>query len=244
MSLTDWPILLLFAAALASAGYLLGRRSAVAPRRLALPSEWSLMARTVLDADERRALRALHDAMPQHVVLAKLPLVRLCQPRDGQRASYWYELLGPLQVSFVVCSANGRVLAVVDLETERNSSRRARAIKQAVLDACRIRYLACTPQTLPPPAELQLLLPLPGSATRTAPMAAQPTPGFLSARSNLSDTVRARRAERSALWADSGLPQDSFFAPDSRFDSVASGFSASTQAPLTADEGGLPRGPR
>lgn len=238
MPLTDWPILLLFAAALAAGGYLLGRRSAARSRRVPLPADWPLMARSVLDADERRALRALRDAMPQHIVLAKLPLVRLCQPRDGLRAAYWFELLGPLQVSFAVCSANGRVLAVVDLETERNSSRRGRAIKQAVLDACRIRYLACTPQTLPPPAELQLLLPAQGSAARAAPMAAQPTPSFLSARSNLSDTVRARRAERSALWADSGFPQDSFFAPDSRLDAAASGFSASVQAPLGVDDSG------
>ena len=37
-------------------------------------------------------------------------------------------------------------------------------------------------------------------------------------------------AERSARWADSGYPQDSFFAPDSRMDSAP----ASEFSPLAA----------
>jgi hypothetical protein len=225
MTPRDWLLLLLLGAALLAGSYLLGRRAARRTTHGSLPTTWPLMARSALNSDERRALRMLRDAMPQHIVLAKLPLVRLCQPRDGLRSEYWYDLLAPLHVSFAVCSPNGRVLAVIDLETPRNTSRRAATIKQAVMEACRIRYLSCRPENLPPPSELQLLLPNQGSAARAVPMGA--VPGFHQARSSLSDTVRSRRAERSARWADSGFPQDSFFAPDSRFDSGSGDFSHS-----------------
>jgi hypothetical protein len=212
-----WILLLLSVAAGLAAAFALGHRSATRIQRAPLPSDWALMARPVLNSDERRTLRLLREALPQHVVLAKLPLVRLCQPRDPQRVHYWFELLRPYHVSFAVCSANGRVLAVVDLENERGVSRRGARVKQAVLDACRIRYLSCRAENLPPVGDLQLLLRQQGAASRPAPLSSPP--GFVQARSSLSDTVRSKRAERSARWADSGYPPDSFFATDSRIDS-------------------------
>ena len=57
----------------------------------------------------------LREALPHHIVLSKLPLVRFCQPNDPQQVRFWYELLGSLNVTFAVCSANGRVLAAIDL---------------------------------------------------------------------------------------------------------------------------------
>ncbi len=215
MTSSPWMLLLLASVAVIGA-FWLGRRSNARNSPTPLPGDWAVMARPVLNADERRTMRMLRDAMPQYVVLAKLPLVRLCQPRDPQKVRYWFDLLGPLHVSFAVCSPNGRVLAVIDLEPERGFSRRAARIKQSVLDACRIRYLACRAENLPPAGELQLLLRPQGVVSSPVPLA--PTPTFVAARSTLSDTVRTKRAERSARWADSNFPQDSFFAPDSRLD--------------------------
>jgi len=213
-----YGFILLLVGVASFAAFALGRWSSRRDRRSPLPKEWALMARPVLNSDERRTLRVLREAMPQYIVLAKLPLVRLCHPRDPERVR-WYELLGPLHVSFAVCSANGRVLAVVDIENGRSRSRRVTAIKQAVMEACRIRYLSCLAENLPPVSELLLLLPQQGALSRPIPLT--PTPNFQKASSTLSDTVRSRRAERSTRWADSGFPQDSFFAPDSRFDNAA-----------------------
>ena len=84
-----------------------------------LPVEWDLVPRPVFTADERRVYRLLREALPHHVVLAKLPLVRFCQPSDPQRMRYWYELLGAIHVSFAICSANGRVLAAIDLSYDQ-----------------------------------------------------------------------------------------------------------------------------
>lgn len=218
MQTTPWIVA--FAAlagfALAAAlGLWLLRRPA---KPLPLPTEWSLSSRPVFSTDERRVYRLLREALPHHIVLSKLPLVRFSQPVDPGRVRYWYELLGSIHVSFAVCSANGRVLAAVDLDTDRGNSRRVLQIKQSVLGACRVRYLRCPVDHLPSVAELQLLVPQTGAAPRAPQAVTPPTQRLDQARDTLSSTVASRRAERTALWQDSSLFQDSFFAPDTRQD--------------------------
>jgi hypothetical protein len=191
------------------------------PRVVALPTEWGVSARPVFSTYERRFYKLLRDSLPQHVVLSKLPLVRFCQPNDPSEVRFWYELLGAIHVTFAVCSANGRVLAAVDLEGDRNNSRRILQIKQSVLGACRVRYLRCPVDNPPSAAELQMLVQAAGGAGRVVqPM---PTPDLAEARDSLASTVAIRRAQRSALWQDSSRFQDSFFAPDSRFDGFGHG---------------------
>jgi hypothetical protein len=124
-----------------------------------LPAEWSLTARPVFTTDERQVFRLLREALPHHVVLSKLPLVRFCQPTEAKEVRYWFDLLGASHVTFAVCSPNGRVLAAIDLEGERGVTPRSLQIKHAVLSACRVRYLRCAPDQLPSVAELQLLVP-------------------------------------------------------------------------------------
>ena len=193
-----------------------------------LPTEWALAARPVFSTDERRVYRLLREALPHHIVLSKLPLVRFCQPTDPNEVRYWFDLLGSSHVTFAVCSANGRVLAAIDLDTDRGNSRRVMQIKQSVLSACRVRYLRCPVDQLPSVAELQLLVPSSGAPARGPQPAPAPAATLHRARSSLSNTVASRRAERTALWQDSTVFQDSFFAPDSR-----DGFSSSEFAPLS-----------
>lgn len=180
-----------------------------------LPSEWNLTPRPVFTTDERRVYRLLREALPHHIVLSKLPMVRFSQPTDPAQVRYWYDLLGAIHVTFAVCSANGRVLAAIDLDTDRGNSRRVLQIKQSVLAACRVRYLRCPVDHLPSVAELQLLVPQAGAAAR-GPQASPPPVALHQARDTLASTVAHRRAERTALWQDSSLFQDSFFAPDTR----------------------------
>jgi Protein of unknown function (DUF2726) len=177
-----------------------------------LPTEWTLTARPVFNADERRVYRQLREALPHHIVLSKLPLVRFCQPNDANEVRYWYQLLGGIHVTFAICSANGRVLAAIDLENERYSSRRSTQIKHAVLNACRVRYLRCPVDNLPSVPELQLLVPHAIAASR----------GPQAARGSAAPAPAGRRA---TLWQDSGFMQDSFFGPDQR-DTPISDFGA------------------
>ena len=191
-----------------------------------LPTEWGLTARPVFSTDERRVYRLLREALPHHIVLSKLPLVRFCQPNDPAEVQYWYDLLGANHVSFAICSANGRVLAAIDLDTERNNSRRILQIKQSVLGACRVRYLRCPVDHLPTVAELQLLVPSSSAAAR-GPQPPSTPARQLNAGRHAGASGSSRRATRAPLWQDSF--QDSFFAPDNRLD----GFGNSEFAGLT-----------
>ncbi len=185
----------------------------------ALPTEWPLVPRPVFSLEERRVYRLLREALPHHIVLSKLPLVRFCQPGDPAETRFWFDLLGAIHVTFAVCSANGRVLAAVDLDTERGVSRRAQLIKHSVLMASRVRYMRCPLEHLPSVAELQLLVPQGGGAAALGPLSnGQGTHRISNASASLSNAVAHRRAERTALWQDSSLFQDSFFAPDIRVD--------------------------
>jgi hypothetical protein len=153
--------------------WMVRRASRVEP----LPTEWSLSARPVFSTDERRIYKLMREALPHHIVLSKLPLVRFCQPNDPGEVRFWYELLGSINVTFAVCSANGRVLAAIDLDIDRGNSRRILQIKQSVLGACRVRYLRCPVDNLPSAAELQLLVPSgnAASACRSRPRRAAST---------------------------------------------------------------------
>ena len=189
------------------------------PQVKPLPTEWSLAPRPVFSTDERRVYRQLREALPHHIVLSKLPLVRFCQPNDPQDVRYWYELLGSIHVTFAICSANGRVLAAIDLDTDRGNSRRVLQIKQSVLGACRVRYLRCPVDHLPSVAELQLLVPQSAASSRGP----QPAPSRPRSRDEGVREGSSRRRERNALWQDSSFFQDSFFAPDNRLDASLSG---------------------
>ncbi len=193
-----------------------------APQPQQLPAEWALAPRPVFSTDERRVYRQLREALPHHIVLSKLPLVRFCQPSDPNEVRYWYDLLGAIHVTFAICSANGRVLAAIDLDTDRGNSRRVLQIKQSVLGACRVRYLRCPVDNLPSIAELQLLVPQGASAARGP----QPAPSRQRSRDDQSAPVSlspSPRRERATLWQDSTFFQDSFFAPDVRADNSLTG---------------------
>lgn len=217
MTATKLPWILAFAAltlVLLATGLWALRRSR---QPLPLPTVWALTPRPVFSTDERRFYRLLREALPHHVILAKLPLVRFCQPAEVTGVRYWFDLLGAAHVAFAVCSANGRVLAAIDIDAHRISAGRTLQIKHSVMAACRIRYLRCSIDKLPTLAELQLLVPQNGAGPR-APQAGPGAHSIHEASESLAHTVASRRAQRTALWQDSTFFQDSFFALDSRFD--------------------------
>jgi len=173
-----------------------------------LPAEWSLTARPVFTTDERRVFRLLREALPHHVVLSKLPLVRFCQPTEAKEVRYWFDLLGASHVTFAICSPNGRVLAAIDLEGERGVTSRSLQIKHAVLSACRVRYLRCAMDQLPSVAELQLLVPQ--SSSSRGPLPAPAATANMSRRraSSSEDEFGSDWGQFSQplpLWQDAGV---------------------------------------
>src|SRR5919204_3914838 len=115
MQTLPWIIALVVVAALVPLATIYVMRNRATSGRL--PDDWALTARPVFSTDERRVYRQLREALPHHIVLSKLALVRFCQPNDPHEVRYWYDLLGSIHVTFAICSANGRVLAAIDLDT-------------------------------------------------------------------------------------------------------------------------------
>ena len=203
-------ILATLSAAMLLAAAVIWRMNRSKPGQQPLPTEWALSARPVFSTDERRAYRQLKEALPHHVILSKLPLVRICQPVDPKEVRYWYELLGATHVSFAICTANGRVLAAIDLDSERSMSRRSSQIKQAVLAACRVRYLRCPADHLPSIPELQLLVPQTANSAR-GPQAATAQAYRLQEGADSTSYTVTQGHDRATLWEDSANLRDSFF---------------------------------
>jgi hypothetical protein len=67
-------------------------------------------------------------------------------------------VLGTIHVTFAMCSANGRVLAAIDLDNDR-SLRAARCRSSSRCWRLPVRYLRCPADHLPSIPELQLLVP-------------------------------------------------------------------------------------
>jgi hypothetical protein len=220
MSSSVWILVAAAVTALLCLAFILVWRSGSDARHSKdLPEDWPLTQRPLFSLAERELYHRLQAALPQRVILAKMPLVRFCQPLHRKELSYWFNLLGPLHVSFVVCNDQGRVLAAVDIERDqRPASRRATTIKQAVLANCRVRYLKCPEDQLASTGELQLLVP----STIDAPRAG-PASSVRDGKATLAHAVRARRGEQHVRWYESGYNQDSFFAPDSRMDGLREG---------------------
>jgi hypothetical protein len=169
----------------------------------------------VFSTDERRVYKLLREALPHHIVLSKLPLVRFSQPTDPTKSATGTTCSAAINVTFAICSANGRVLAAIDLDTDRGNSRRILQIKQSVLGACRIRYLRCPVDNLP------------HRGRAAAPRAEQHRSDRARARSpeSFRRAISTTRATRSRARSRRGAPaqravaglaafQDSFFAPD------------------------------
>lgn len=223
-----WILVLVSAVSVGALAYLLLERRRETDQDL--PAEWLLTSRPVFSAHERRVHRQLREALPQQVVLAKLPLIRFCQPADPAQVRYWFDLLGALHVTFAVCTNNGRVLAAIDLEDGRNPARRSVQIKQAVLAACRVRYVRYEADHTPSVPELQLLVP---------PASAPLQPGTVADARTGPRRTGTVGVEIVAARAHSMVGPEALQARDSMFgrDSVISGFPHSL-AGVLPDRGG------
>ena len=220
------------AAALAGLGlgwWWRGRRDRNARRQW--PTRWNLHARPLFNAQERALHRELKDALPQHLVLAKVSLLRFCQAHLPEEARQWYDRLVGLHVALLVCPPNGSVISAIDFDLAPGQrDNRGQKFKEAVLEACRIRYLKCRPGQWPQQGLLATWA-LGHSPEAIHPHPAQGMPPGSATPHSLHDVgdqlakkLRERRAERAARWAESGFAPDSFFA----FDAASEGHSGPT----------------
>jgi len=93
---------------------------------------WQPQATRILTTAERKAYIALRGGLPEHIILAQVPLARFVKVPTRHSYSEWLRRVGLLCADLVVCDTNSQVIAVVDIrapeaqEKERTSQRHNR----------------------------------------------------------------------------------------------------------------------
>ena len=146
---------------------------------------WSPEATRVLKAAERTAYVTLRRALPQHMILAQVPLARFIRVPTRHSYSEWLRRVGQLCADLVVCDRHSQVIAVIEVQAapEQTGHRtRRRQLRVArVLEAAKIPLHVWIDTALPSPeAARDAILPRPHSEPSGAEMpavaAAAPTP--------------------------------------------------------------------
>jgi hypothetical protein len=119
-----------------------GSKSRAAMESLDTVAAWPPQATRILTMAERQAFGSLKAGLPDHIVLAQVPLSRFMKVPTRNSYAEWLRRVGLMSVDLVVCDASSHVIGVVDIraadgrENERARQRHARMDK--VLEAAGI----------------------------------------------------------------------------------------------------------
>lgn len=141
-------------------------------------ADWMPTATRILSPTERQAYDVLRQALPEHLVLAQVPLSRFIRVPTRYSYGEWLSRVGQLSADLLVCDAGSQVLAVVEVrgneESPRSQQRHLRMTR--VLKAADIQVLVWAADELPTPQAARAAL-LPEQAAREArQQAARPAP--------------------------------------------------------------------
>ena len=105
-------------------------------------SSWEPMATRVLTTAEREAFLVLRKALPEHIILAQVPLARFIKVPTRNSYSEWLRRAGSLCADLVVCDSASQVIAVVEIRQpvsrEKDRSQRRHSRMDRVLTAAHI----------------------------------------------------------------------------------------------------------
>jgi hypothetical protein len=93
---------------------------------------WHPQATRIMTTSERKAYAALRGGLPEHIILAQVPLARFLKVPTRHSYSEWLRRVGVMCADLVVCDSVSQVIAVVDIrapesqENERARQRHAR----------------------------------------------------------------------------------------------------------------------
>lgn len=118
--------------------------------------DWEPVATRVLTSGERDAYHVLRKALPDHVILAQVPVARFIKVPTKNSYSEWLRRVGSLCADLVVCDMASQVVAVVEvrqpISREKERSQRRHARMDRVLAAARIPVHVWLEGALPGPA--------------------------------------------------------------------------------------------
>lgn len=133
-----------------------GRKSMHGPDNLDTLADWEPVATRVLTSGERDAYHVLRRALPDHVILAQVPVARFIKVPTKNSYSEWLRRVGSLCADLVVCDMSSQVIAVVEirqpLSREKERTQRRHARMDRVLQAARIPVHVWLEGALPGPA--------------------------------------------------------------------------------------------
>ncbi len=93
---------------------------------------WHPQATRVMTTSERKAYAALRAGLPEHIILAQVPLARFLKVPTRHSYSEWLRRVGVLCGDLVVCDSVSQVVAVVDIrapESQENDRTRQRHVR-------------------------------------------------------------------------------------------------------------------
>ncbi len=105
-------------------------------------ASWQPQGTRIMTTSERKAYAALRTGLPEHLILAQVPLARFLKVPTRHSYSEWLRRVGVLCADLVVCDSSSQVIAVVDIrapeaqENERTKQRHTRMDR--VLEAAEI----------------------------------------------------------------------------------------------------------
>jgi len=84
---------------------------------------WPPQAVRVMTQAERQAYELLRRAVPNHLVLAQVPLSRFISVPTRQSYGEWLNRAGRLSADLLICDEHSRVIAAIDVRAPDESSR-------------------------------------------------------------------------------------------------------------------------
>lgn len=133
---------------------------------------WPPQAVRIMTAHERKAYEILRRALPQHMVLAQVPLSRFVSVPVRHSYAEWLDRVGRLSVDLLVCDFSSRIVAAIEIrgaeETPRARQRHERMSQ--VLRAAGLKVHVWPVHDLPTLGEVREMFGVTSEGTASAPM--------------------------------------------------------------------------
>ncbi len=149
---------------------------------------WHPQATRILTVSERKAFLSLRNGLPEHIILAQVPLARFLKVPTRHSYAEWLRRVGVMCADLVVCDSASQVIAVVDVRApevqENDRARQRHARMDRVLKAAEIPLHVWREDALPNSITARNTIlnmpadtPVPGTTGNVPPMMTQPLNG-------------------------------------------------------------------
>jgi Protein of unknown function (DUF2726) len=139
---------------------------------------WHPQATRVLTSGERKAYVTLRAALPEHILLAQVPLARFLKVPTRHSYSEWSRRVGSISADILVCDSASQVVAVIEIRGDSGESDRAKQRQERmsrVLQAAGIPLYVWREAALPSVTVARSLI-LKDSDSQPPELARQPGP--------------------------------------------------------------------